>query len=214
MFGFSPRKLRRKRTDPQRGSPPPHCERLEDRLAPSVSNGEVLVANYHSTFDVNSNNPNLTPGIYGVVLNDTNGSNTQSQVAVDGQSGVGNTFVTPTDLREDPTHASVLYVTDPAAGSYGTGAVIRVNLGASPGATIMNQSQSLVGPSALQWVTDSSGHTNLWVAYLGNEQSDLNKGYLVEMDLNGNMDSFLSHFKEVRSPAPRSYDVAPRGPRP
>jgi hypothetical protein len=127
-------------------------------------------------------------GIYGVVLN-SDGTNTQYKVAVDGQPGVGTVFVEPGDLREDPTNASVLYVSDAAGGPYGTGAIYKVTFyGSSATVSLLNASRNLIHPTVLQWVTDpSSGATVLWVAYAGTQKSVTYDGYLVEMDLSGNV---------------------------
>jgi hypothetical protein len=171
---------------PQRFSQRPQCERLEDRFAPSVQSGDIFVANYHSG---NDKNGTIQPGIYGVRLNSDDQDSMQYPVAVNGLLGSTYApFLNPDDLREDPSNASVLYVSDATAGDYGTGAIFKVLLASPyPTVTLLNESRSLVHPSELQWVTDSSNTTHLWVVYAGNTQSNLNQGYLVEMDLSGHV---------------------------
>lgn len=108
-------------------------EHLEDRLAPSITDGTLLVATLPSTF-ASTNQSSFPTGILGVKLS----TGAQAKVAT------GKQFAVPTYIAEAPSQQ--LYVTDIKA--FTTGAVILVDPNSGK-QTVLAKGGLLNGPNAL-----------------------------------------------------------------
>jgi hypothetical protein len=176
----------------QRSSGRPQLEGLENRLVLTYPflTGTILFTNYHSSYDTNSTNP-PQPGIIGIEHPGT--SEQQTPEAVKGSLAAGSTnFQKPSNLFEDPTDPSVVYVTDDGVflGGSGplilgaTGAVLKVQFSATsnPLVTVVSKGGFLYDPTAVVALVDGNGKEWLYVTDTGNVQGNTRQGYVVKID--------------------------------